>query len=64
MKNNSSVKEKQYSVEAKLKNNATISKEELFRNFETSIDGLSVVNLEDIDEKYGKNGAQNGASTK
>ena len=55
MKNNSSVKEKQYSVEAKLKNNATISKEELFRNFETSIDGLSVVNLEDIDEKYGKN---------
>ena len=55
MKNNSSVKEKQYSVEAKLKNNATISKEELFRNFETSIEGLSVVNLEDIDEKYGKN---------
>ena len=52
-KNNTN--ERQFSVENELKTSAALSQEELFQKYNTSLEGLSVVDIEDIDEKYGKN---------
>ena len=52
-KNNTN--ERQFSVENELKTSAALSQAELFQKYNTSLEGLSVVDIEDIDEKYGKN---------
>ena len=55
MANKNAIKEKQLNVENELKNNAKLSKEELFEKYKTSLEGLSVVNIEEIEDEYGKN---------
>lgn len=55
MANKNSVKEKQLNVENELKINANLSKEELFKKYKTSMEGLSVVNIEEIEDEFGKN---------
>ena len=55
MANKNAIKEKQLNVENELKINAKLSKEELFEKYKTSLEGLSVVNIEEIEDEYGKN---------
>lgn len=52
-KNNTN--EKQNYIENKLKENSKLNLEELFHKFETSIEGISIVNVEEKLQEYGKN---------
>ena len=52
---NENVIEKQRSVEDSLRKNSMLPVDELFKKFETSIEGVSIVEVEERIEKYGKN---------
>ena len=52
---NENVIEKQRGVEDSLRKNSMLPVDELFKKFETSIEGVSIVEVEERIEKYGKN---------
>ena len=52
---NENVIEKQRSVEDSLRKNSMLPVDELFKKFETSNEGVSIVEVEERIEKYGKN---------
>lgn len=54
MKNNNII-ERQKILEKNLREDAKLSLKELFEKYETSDEGLSVVNIEEKQEKFGKN---------
>ena len=55
MEKKNSISEKTKSVERTLRENSKLDVKKLFENFRTSYEGISIVDLEDRLDKYGKN---------
>ena len=47
--------ERSINIEKEIKENSKLKLEKLFKKYETSLDGISVVNIDEKIEKYGKN---------